>query len=112
MLTARELYRVAATILGGDPDALTDRTRDHNTIRARMAVAWVLRHRRSPPPSYPVIGKLLERDHSSVIHLVRRADGLRVRDPAFLSLTDRLAVLASQDDAGSILRELGETLCS
>ena len=90
MLTAASLFRIAAALVGADPGTLYSRARDARTVRARMAVAWALRNRRSPPPSYPAIGRLLDRDHSSVIYLVRQADCLRDHDRSFRDLTDRL----------------------
>ena len=44
--------------------------RSHNIVNARSVVAFILRNNTSM--SLPEIGTLINRDHSSVIHAVRR----------------------------------------
>lgn len=56
--------------------------------RARYAVMWGARSILSL--SYPRIGQLLDRDHTTICHGVRRAERLRASDPAFRRLTERM----------------------
>lgn len=60
-------------------DMLCGKGRLPHLVRARAAVAYVLRHRDGS--SYPRIGKRLCRDHSTVIHLVRNASAWRLEHP-------------------------------
>ena len=53
---------------------LLDRSRDAYTIKVRSVVMWFLKT--EGHLSYPVIGKRFQRDHTSVINLVRRAHNL------------------------------------
>ena len=56
----------------------------------RFAIFWLLREYSGL--SLPQIGRALgDRDHTTVMHACRRAKALRVTDPEFLALCDRLA---------------------
>lgn len=58
-------------------------------VRARAAIAWVAKL--ALGRSLGQIGLLLgNRHHTTVINLLRKAESLRGRDPAFVLLTDRL----------------------
>lgn len=63
--------------------------RGRHVSRARFAISWLAR--RVTQKTLPIIGEVLGgRDHSTIVHAVRRADELRAQDPAFRALTDRL----------------------
>ncbi|SCW61576.1 dnaA protein helix-turn-helix [Sphingobium faniae] len=58
-------------------------------FRPRAAVCWLAI--KIGGASTTTIGRVLgDRDHSTIIHAKRRADALRLIDPAFRRLTDRL----------------------
>lgn len=68
------------------------KSRKAHIVDARFAAAWVAR-RRLRRHSYPEIGRLMGgRDHTSIMHAVRRADEVRALDPDYRAATD--AVLA------------------
>jgi len=45
--------------------------------------------------SYPMIGRVMGRDHSSVIHAARRAREMMARDPQYAHMVERLRLLSS-----------------
>lgn len=53
---------------------LLDRSRDAYTLKVRAVVMWFLKT--EAHLSYPVIGKMFDRDHTSVINLCRRVHDL------------------------------------
>lgn len=68
--------------------------RDASCAHARFAVAWAAR-RAIEACSLPRIGRALGgRDHTTILHALRRADALREADPDFRRLTDRLLAAA------------------
>lgn len=80
-LPERILDAVSKTTGVGVP-ALRGRRRTRPVARARQAAYWLLARHTSL--SLSAIGaRLGGRDHTSVLHGVRRADVLRVGDPAF-----------------------------
>lgn len=59
-------------------------------VRVRQIACWLMRHHTKL--SFPQIGERLGgRDHTTVLHAVRRIDDLRERDPAVKQLTDELS---------------------
>lgn len=69
--------------------------RDARTYRARALVAWGAR--RSLRRSFPQIGRSLDRDHSSIMEAIRRAEQFRQTDDAFRDLADRLLATFSEE---------------
>lgn len=64
-------------------------SREKHLVRARAAIAWLANI--GLGRSLPRIGALLgNRHHTTILSLVRKAEGLRGRDPAFALLTNRL----------------------
>lgn len=55
---------------------------------ARAVALYVARHLTSA--SYPDLGRIVNRDHTTVFALVRTAARLRARDPAVATVVDRL----------------------
>lgn len=61
-------------------------------VRARQVACWLMRHHTTL--SFPQIGaRLGGRDHTTILHAVRKIDELRDRDPAVKQLTDELSDL-------------------
>lgn len=59
-------------------------------VRVRQIACWLMRHHTKL--SFPQIGERLGgRDHTTVLHAVRKIDDLRERDPAIKQLTDELS---------------------
>jgi hypothetical protein len=85
-----DVIRAVAMEMGIPAPDIVGHCRVPRLARARFAVAWVAS--RSLGHSASTIGRALgDRDHSTILYALRRADELRVADPAFLSVTDRLA---------------------
>jgi len=82
--------------------------RDRNMVQARQVAMWLAR--RHTALSYPTIGRLIGgRDHTTVMHALRKVDAVVERMRAGLPMlpTDRhLATLARRAEA-TLLRELG-----
>ncbi len=55
--------------------------------QARFGVMWVLRELGH---SYPEIGRIIQRDHTTAIQGVKRANSMREKDSEFLRLTDNV----------------------
>ena len=66
---------------------LNSRVRFASIMPARFAMYKALRERRW---SYPRIGKLFEKDHSTIIHGVKRAEYLMERDASYAAKIDEL----------------------
>lgn len=64
-------------------------TRKAEIVRARQAAMWALRHHTTL--SYPEIGRLFDRDHTTVIHAVARIDGARRANASLARLLDGVA---------------------
>jgi chromosomal replication initiator protein len=99
VLTADELrgprvgaiMKVVAYEMGVRATAICGPNRSVPLTRARFAICWLARH--LTPMSYAQIGIVLGgRDHTTIIHAEQRGAGLRVTDPAFRMLTDRLVL--------------------
>lgn len=57
-------------------DLLLSRNKETHVVRARQEAAWMLRQRGL---SYPSIGRLLDRDHTTIMAAVRKVDAERLR---------------------------------
>ena len=68
---------------------LTGGERNQPLVRARWVFCWVM-HQTSGY-SLPEIGRLIGRDHTTIMHGLRRARELRASDPGFRHWTDELA---------------------
>ena len=79
---------VVAQVTGVGVAALLGRQRTRWVARARQAAYWMLAHHTSL--SLPAIGaRLGGRDHTSVLHGLRRADALIAGDGNFATTLDR-----------------------
>lgn len=94
-----ELLREVARRFNLPREVLVSRGRNRVVVRARFAACWVL-HKRPKLNldfrSNPEIGRIVGlRDHTSVIHAVRRAGQIAAREPDYAATLARLAGLPS-----------------
>lgn len=73
------LFEASAAHFGVRVPAILSPSRDRSVARARKVIAYLLR--RDHRLSYPEIGVLLDRDHTTAIHSVRSVEN----DPAMLT---------------------------
>lgn len=100
---ARDGYTDGATILrvvvqhtGVSIVDLASERRRASIVRIRQIACWLMRQHTLL--SFPQIGaKLGGRDHTTILHAVRKVDDLRQRDPAVLDLTDELSRLVRKE---------------
>lgn len=89
-----EMVERAAEELGLRPDDITGKGRGHKIVAARAAIVASLR---AQGASFPVIGKAINRDHTSVLHLYK-VYPTKTRHPQeyrrFLALFDRMRMAA------------------
>jgi chromosomal replication initiator protein len=69
-------------------DQMRARNRKVDLVRARQLAMWALRHKTML--SYPQIGRIFDRDHTTVIHAVARIDGIRRANPSIRRWLDDL----------------------
>lgn len=87
-VTVGDVVAWIALQTGCSVSEITGQRRQFAIARARFAVYWLGIH--ALQLSLPAIGsKLSKRDHTTVLHGVRRADELRLSDPAFRMMTDK-----------------------
>jgi chromosomal replication initiation ATPase DnaA len=85
----RELVRFVAFQTGVRTAEIVGPQRCRRVFRARAAVVWA--SIRLLGKSYSVVGRVLgDRDHTTIINAVRRAEEMRRIDPAFGLLCGRL----------------------
>jgi chromosomal replication initiation ATPase DnaA len=74
------------------PREILGRSRTAEVSRSRCATMWAARKVLSPHTrgSYPALGRVFRRDHSTVIHAVRKAEARRTAEIDFRRLTDAL----------------------
>ena len=100
---ARDGYTDGATILrivvkhtGVSLVGIASDRRQAPLVRARQIACWLMRAHTLL--SFPQIGaKLGGRDHTTILHAVRKIDDLRERDPAVRQLTDDLSELVRKE---------------
>ena len=84
----QDLLDAVADAFEIDPAEITGTNRGRVYVDARAAVAYILRQRGS---SFPMIGKRLNRDHSSIVHLAGGYDFRVKRNPLIALVVERLA---------------------
>ena len=70
------IVSIAAEMFGTDAECVMSRSREASASAARRSAMAAVRERFEL--SYPVIGDLFDRDHSTVMTAIGRADGQRV----------------------------------
>jgi hypothetical protein len=88
-----DIVALAAEIGAVEQDQILGKTRKRPVVRVRQACYLVARDYRY---SYPRIGALMQRDHSTVIHGVGVADYLTRRDPVFAAFVAKLRAAAKE----------------
>jgi len=77
---------------------LYGRGRDRRLAAARQVAIW--RARRSTGASSPALGRHFGRDHTTVLHAVRRVEALRARHGGYRDFTDALRHAVDRSAAG------------
>jgi hypothetical protein len=85
---APAVVQEVAALLDCTTAMVCGRRRTARIVRVRSVVAWALRNWLDL--SYPEIGTVLHRDHSTVIHAVRAADDMLWNDPELRADLDAL----------------------
>jgi len=84
-----EILHIAIQRFGFSRLDLSSDRRTGKLVRARQITCWLMRH--CTTLSLPAIGrKLGGRDHTTIMHAVRKIDDLRERDDGLKALTDEL----------------------
>lgn len=94
----RDLARIARQ-LSASVAELIGRSRFHSIASKRHIAAWALRQ---AGYSFPTIGLVLRREHSTIIHSVRMVDARREVDEDFRCSTD--ALRARMEHAENVVR--------
>lgn len=101
----RQVRDAIAEIFKVQPHELIGRARRHPLVDYRHIAMWTIREC-FPLMSYPMIGRLFGgRDHSTVIHGVRKVNDKRRRDPKFVELTDNIRASFGVREPGLQLNE-------
>lgn len=87
-ISTMEIIRRVSYEMGVPVDAVMSPCRQRPLVRARAAVAWLTL--RFGTSSRCGIGRRLGRHHTSILHLIAKAEKLRLTDPAFRMVTDRI----------------------
>ena len=84
----------AASRMTGIPVAdITGRSRVQRLARVRQAIAYVAA-KQDDRMSYPQIGRILGRDHSTILHSIGMAEIFRKRDPEYAKFLRQLRMEA------------------
>jgi chromosomal replication initiation ATPase DnaA len=101
------LFMHTAKVTGVSLDKLNSRDRAYDAIHARWVMMAMLRDNKY---NLSAIGRLVERDHSTVIHGLRKAQQLRKLDPQFdlwcAEITSRLE--ADNEETDRLDRRYGQ----
>lgn len=87
-ISIMEIVRRVSYEMGLPVDAVMGHCRQRPLVRARAAIAWLAL--RFETASCCGIGRRLGRHHTSILHLIAKAEKLRLTDPAFRMVTDRI----------------------
>lgn len=85
-IDADVVVAVTCHLFGIEQKAFLSRRRWAQEVKARAFFVWTLRAVGDQPISYPAIGQLIERDHSTTMYLHRKAIVLRMVDPEFAAI--------------------------
>jgi chromosomal replication initiator protein len=77
-LTVRRIQNEVAAYYRRHPDEMTSAQRSREVARPRQVAMYL--SRRLSNKSYPHLGSLFRKDHSTVIHAVRQIEKLRADD--------------------------------
>lgn len=84
----RDVIRVVSRVTGVSAGDLTSERRFREVVGPRQIAMWIgVRHLSL---LLPHVGRSLNRDHTTVLHGVRRIDGARAADPALAQRIDEM----------------------
>lgn len=86
-----DIITLAAEMAAIDRKVLVGRSRFRRVVRVRQACMLLARENGH---SYPTIGRMFDRDHSTIIHGCEVAEDYTARDPVYAAFVDRLRVSA------------------
>jgi chromosomal replication initiator protein len=84
-----EILRVVAHSYSLAPQQIIGKLKLKSIAEARQVTCWLLRTRTKL--SYPECGRVLRKDHTSVMVGVKKCVARRAAEPGFLAFTDKLA---------------------
>ena len=105
---AREVVRTAAFVFNVPVKELVGRRRDHAVAHPRNLTCRAIRAL-CPHASYPEIGRLFGRDHTTIVSNVAKTDALLAGKPALAEAYDRLLRHASAPAVGVLDAEIAVT---
>lgn len=82
-MTSRATLRVIEAVAHHfflEPEQVLSRDRHSSIAIARQVAMYVLREHQRPRPSFPELEREFGRDHTTIIHAVRRVPGYAVAD--------------------------------
>jgi chromosomal replication initiation ATPase DnaA len=80
------ILQKVCSAFGVSVEVIISQDRHRSIVRARFAAMWVFRE--LGIYSFPEIGRILVRDHTTIIPGVAKANVLRAKDKEFARLTD------------------------
>jgi DnaA-like protein len=95
-----EVLRVVAQAYSLSVADITGKDKHKNTAEARCVACWLLRTRTKL--SFPEIGRILRKDHTTIMVGVKKCGRLREGDAGFGSFTDKLAVAVDARLKGAV----------
>ena len=97
--TARDIVRAVAAFHGISTQELLSRSRLRRAVTPRQIAHFLAKTLMRK--SLPQIGRLIGgRDHTTVLHSIRKIDARRARDPAFAAEIEQLILQLSSDERG------------
>jgi hypothetical protein len=84
-----EILRVVAHSYSLAPQQIIGKLRLKSIAEARQVACWLLRTRTKL--SFPECGRVVHKDHTSVMVCVKKCVARRAKDPSFEAFTDQLA---------------------
>lgn len=82
LISAVDVIEACAAEFGLSYGEIVGSTRERHVVRPRMLVCAILKARGG---TYPVIGRRIGRDHSTVIHAVRRFFSALISEPPYIN---------------------------
>lgn len=105
---AREVVRTAAFVFNVPVKDILGRRRDHAIAHPRNLTCRAIRAL-CPHASYPEIGRLFGRDHTTIVSNVAKTDAVLAGKPALAEAYDRLLRHASAPGVGVLDAEIAVT---
>lgn len=100
--TIRKVQETVALRFGVTIRELLSERQDHQVARARQVAMWICRH--VGVHTLSVIGRSFGRDHTSVMHSLRRFEDLVARDDKMAALAWELVLTLDPAEAPNLRR--------